>query len=443
MRLESAAILLALACATGTGCGNSNARPPMEGQTMIPAGRGRLPTEPYSPVDQPGPVPYDNARVTREVDGDAAASRVRPSADVERALERAVPSLAEPFDPASDGSRKAATQSGAASPGAFSVVGGVVAEVNSTPIFADKVISDIEPVLSARAREMDANQFRAFATKEIGEQVQENIRRELEFAAAERELDDRDKERAKHMAERWRQQATAAAGGSVETVRRQYAAHGREFDVEVHEQFRRFMSILYLQKRILPRAQVNAADMRAYYNANVEKAFTVRDAAQFEMIQVDPVKVGGREEARKRAEDYRAQAAGGRNFAELVAYSNRPPLRKSDGELPWWEKGAFALAAVEEAAWKLEPGSVSDVIEDGGKFYVIKLEQKRKGRVVPFEEEQTQKTIREELVGKRLGLLRQQQTDDLRKEAIIRTNPAMMQSALDIAMQRYPFWATK
>jgi parvulin-like peptidyl-prolyl isomerase len=387
-------------------------------------------------------LPYDSARVPRDPEKRSPPTTLRPSAAVERALERAVPSLAEPLDPSASPST-AATSKPVASPGAFHVVGGVVAEVNNTPIFADKVISDIEPVLAARAKEFDAQQFRTFATKEIDDQVRENIERELEFAAAERVLDQREKDQAAFMAERWRQQEITAAGGSLETARRRHAEHGRDFDNEVKEQYRRSMSILYLQKKILPLVQVNAADMREYYDANLQKEFTVRDAAQFEMIQVDPLKIGGRDEARKKIDDLQGRAATDEDFAALVKFSNRPPMRNSEGELPWVDRGAFALSAVEEAAWKLEPGQVSGVVEENGKFYIVKLEQKRKGRVVPFEEEQTQDAIRKVIYSGRFGTLRRKQINDLRKEAIVRTDPVMMQSALDIAMQRYPFWAAK
>jgi len=61
-----------------------------------------------------------------------------------------------------------------------------------------------------------------------------------------------------------------------------------------------------LQKKIFPQTQVTAAEMRQYYEDNRDKLFTVRDAAQFEMIQVDPVKVGGREIAKQKITEYQA-----------------------------------------------------------------------------------------------------------------------------------------
>ena len=172
-----------------------------------------------------------------------------------------------------------------------------------------------------------------------------------------------------------------------------------------------------------------------------DRIHTLRDAAQFEMIQIDPAKVGGREAAKQKIEDLRTRALNGEDFASLAKFSNGPRMRDSAGELRSWDRGAFALTSVEDAAWKLQPGGVSDVIEDGGKFYIVRLERKQPGRVKPFEEEATQTKIRETLSSQKFQPLYQKLTEDLEKQSIIRAEPEMMQSAIEIAMQRYAQWA--
>jgi parvulin-like peptidyl-prolyl isomerase len=278
------------------------------------------------------------------------------------------------------------------------------------------------------------------AQDEIRKQVAENVDRELLFAAADRLLDDKDKKQAELYAEGWRQQQIILAGGSIETARRRYAAHGRDFDREIKEEYRRRLIQQLFWKKVFPQIQLNADEMRKYYDDNIEKEFTVRDAAQFEMIQIDPAKVGGREVAKQKIEDLRSRAKNGEDFTALAKFSNVKPLRNSEGELPWWDRGAFALSAVEDAAWKLQSGEVSDVIEDGGRLYVVKLEQKRLGRIKPFDEEATQDQIRQELTAQKFRPREKEMLDRLRKESIVRTEPEMLQSALDIAMQCYPQW---
>src|SRR5262249_32235597 len=78
--------------------------------------------------------------------------------------------------------------------------GSVIVDVNGTPIFAHKVISTIEPVLSQKAKDArDEKQFKSMARDEITKQVQALIRNELEFAAAQRSLDNQEKALADYL----------------------------------------------------------------------------------------------------------------------------------------------------------------------------------------------------------------------------------------------------
>lgn len=439
MRSMCAMIILAVVCViTGCRTGGAARSERLDGQTIMP-GRGRLPTEPYSPVDQPGQVPYDDTDRDRERDRSQQRGGVG-SDDTDGVVDRAVPPLAEPFDASAP---PATAPQGTVAPGVFMTIGGVVAEVNSVPIYADKVVSDLEVDLAAKARNLSEARFREYAAEELRKQVTENIEREMLFAAADRLLDQASKEQAKYIAEQWRQQEITKAGGSIETARRRYAEHGRDFDKLVEEAYRDALSKLLLRKHILPRIQVTAAEMRQYYEANREKEYTVRDAAQFEMIEIDPVKVGGTALAKEKIEDLRARAAAGEDVTALAKFSTGPQLRSSAGELPWFERNAFALPAVEEAVWKLDPGEVTPVIEERGRFYIARLERKRPARVIPFEEEATQDEIRQKLWDAKFQPLYREMIEDLRRESIVRTEPAMLESALEIAMQRYHQWAGK
>jgi parvulin-like peptidyl-prolyl isomerase len=431
---------LVAGCSSG---GRPVPREQLDGRPIMTPPRGRLPTEPYSVVDQPGAVPYDSStpviRGPRTGEG-RSPDDVALSPAATRALDRAVPPLAEPFDQSQSSASTTAPTSRAVSPGSFKTIGGVVAEVNSTAIYADKVISDIEPALAAQAPQLTQQQFMRFAADEIRQKVSERVNAELLYAAADRLLDDKDKRQAEIIAEIWRQQQVTDAGGSQELAKHRFENQGRNFEDQVHEEYRRQMVQGLLRKRIIPQTQVTAAEMRQFYEANRDKLFTVRDQAQFEMIQVDPAKVGGLDIAKQKIEEYRAWANDGRDFNELAKFSNRPRLRNAEGELSWIDRGAFALTALEDAVWKTQPGDVTPVVEEGGKFYIAKVEQKRLGRVKPFEDEQTQfdieKTLREQKFKPRYDEMLQ----GLRRQSIVRAEPGMMQSALDIAMQRYPQW---
>jgi parvulin-like peptidyl-prolyl isomerase len=456
MRMTAAAaapaIPLVLACAAAaalTACtSNPAAREErMSGETIMP-GRGRLPTEPYSPVDQPGELPYDEARGQREpITGEARAT-AEPTSAMVRAVDRAVPPLAQPLD--QNGPRKttgaaAATQAATTNPaasvdGSFQTVGGVVAIVNGVAIYADKVIADMERDLAAKAAMYDQATFRTYAEQQVPKQVGAAIRREMLVAAANRLLDERDKEMAKFAAEMWRQREITKAGGSIEMARVRAAANKLNFDQLVEETHRDELGKRLIIKRVVPQIQITAAEMRRYYEDNLEKVYTERAAAQFEMIQIDPAKVGGDALAKQKIDDLHARAVAGEDFRELAKFTTGLKLRDTEGQLKWFERGAFAVPAVEEAVWKLQPGQITPMIQDGGKYYIARLEQRREQRVRAFEEAAVQDQIKDTLWTQQFNPRYEAMMEGLQRDAIVRTDPTMMQTAIDIAMQRYPIW---
>ena len=102
---------------------------------------------------------------------------------------------------------------------------------------------------------------------------------------------------------------------------------------------------------------------------------------------------------RRRAEDLRRKAASGSDFAQLARESSEDPgTRETGGSL-----GAFARdthsKAFDEAAFKLRPGSVSDVVETEYGFHIIKVFARETARVRTLEEMTPE--IRARLLAKR------------------------------------------
>src|SRR5581483_10109564 len=102
------------------------------------------------------------------------------------------------------------------STGEYITIGGVVAEVNGTPIYANKILKALDTALATKAKELDAKQFEHVASDLINKQVQEYVRAELEYAAADRNLQSDDKTLADNLTMQWRQKRITECGGSVE-----------------------------------------------------------------------------------------------------------------------------------------------------------------------------------------------------------------------------------
>src|SRR5688500_11743489 len=360
-RLSAAAVLLLVVVAAG--CAKRGGDP-FAPDDMIQS-RTRLPNEPTSPVDQPGAIPYDNPQAAPD---DRQPPRPAPGNNAGRMPQSLVPRNDVP-----------ATQNGVAANGAaapstrpttsnfenagYQTIGGVVARVNNTPIYAEQVLAAIESKLADHARQHDEATFRKLAEKEIGDAVTKAIIAELQFAAAERYLSHEERQQAQDMATAWRARQVNMHGGSNEAAREYYRLKGADFEQLVSQQHRNFLRQLYDRKKIYPRVRVTAADMRRFYEQNQGTAFTIKDAAQFEVIKIDPKRVGSAEEARAKAEEIRSRAAGGEDFAKLTEFSHLPRMRAADGTLSWIQRGAVALDAVEAAVWKLNPGEGTPAVE--------------------------------------------------------------------------------
>lgn len=120
--------------------------------------------------------------------------------------------------------------------------------------------------------------------------------------------------------------------------------------------------------------------LRAAYRQNPEWELRVRH-----VVRLVPEGSGrqAREEARRAAEQVRASAVAGEDFARLAAqHSEEPGAERSGGLLDWGREGGW-VAPFWEAALRLQPGETSPVVETVYGYHVLRLEERRP---VPLEE---------------------------------------------------------
>jgi hypothetical protein len=236
-------------------------------------------------------------------------------------------------------------------------------------------------------------------------------------------------------------QQITRAGGSVELAKRRARDEfGVDFDDLVQEQSRTELTRIYEQKKIWPRTQVTAGDIRDYYDKNVDREFSEAERVKFRLLKVDNVRSGGKDAAATKMADIYKRAKAGEDFTEIAMKENDERMFAGKEPLEM-APTSFSIAKVRDVLPKLQPGQVSEPVQDAGAYYLVKLEERKPGRVQPFEEQQVQDKIRVKLKLEQYRKLRELDFARLMKGAAIRGDLEMANIALDMAMQKYAQYA--
>jgi parvulin-like peptidyl-prolyl isomerase len=409
------------------GCAANNPRNLSSNMFIAPA------SPQADPADAPAPTPADSI----------ASPDIAPPLETPTTLPTTQPLVAVAPD----------TTAPATQPlqgGVYMTLGGVVADVNGTPIYANTLLSMLDKEFSVKAKEMDPEEFRRFARIELEKAREASIQDEVRFAAADQGLTPDEKKIIDAVMTQYMQKKITDAGGSVELAKRRALADGLTFEQLLHKQLRLITWDLYSQHHILPRVQVSVDDMREFYHAKVNELYSQRNQARFRVIMIDPARLGGpdpKAAARERIRLIRSKAVRGDDFASLASSENHDDYLKARGGDPggWIERDSYRIDAVDKAIWKIQPGEVTDVVEDDGLFYIAKLEDRKIGKTQPFDDPAVQSDILNRLRTQQLSVLYDELEEKLESEAVVRGKPgdSLLDPAVDIAMQRYAQWTAR
>lgn len=252
----------------------------------------------------------------------------------------------------------------------------VVARVNGTDISKEALLERAS-VIEAQARGAVETSSIAFYRRVLGELVDaELLFQESEDKGVVVESADVDAQletiKSRLPDEAAFQQALAAEGLTLE---------------ELRAQMRRDLSIQRLiENDIAPRVEVTDADMKRFYDENSEQ---MREPDRLRVSHIlkrvpPDASAEDREAAREEIVRLREEAEGGADFAALAReHSEDPGSAAGGGELVITR--GQTVPPFEEAAFALEPGGLSNVVETQFGFHIIRLTERMEGSVVPFE----------------------------------------------------------
>lgn len=195
---------------------------------------------------------------------------------------------------------------------------------------------------------------------------------------------------------------------SEKEIKTYYAAHGSDPDFQLPERV--------TAAHILVAARSNLVTQRLQGEKNVSGE-ALASAVREEMGRL-----------RRRAEELRRRAMTGANFPTLARESSEDPAtRDRGGDLGTFPRNSHA-PAFDEAAFALQPGSISEVVQTEFGFHIIKVSKREPGRRQTLAEATPE--IRRRLLGKLEADKLTAWLKDARRKAIVRINEPFRFGAL-------------
>ena len=137
-----------------------------------------------------------------------------------------------------------------------------------------------------------------------------------------------------------------------------------------------------------------------------------------------------RDSVRQLAESLRQRAAQGADFAALATqYSQDPGSAQRGGDLGFFGRGRM-VAPFEEAAFELQPGEISPVVESPFGYHVIQVEERRQPELADQRDE-----FRQFMVQRAEHEAQTAYLDSLSKAAEVQMQPGGLAVAKEIAKQ--------
>lgn len=157
--------------------------------------------------------------------------------------------------------------------------------------------------------------------------------------------------------------------------------------------------------------------IQEYYRKHRDE-FTSKEEIRLRMIMVPSRALEGNAASQKAlAEELISKLAGGADFARIAQIYSEDSTRDLGGDWGWLERKTLA-GPLEKVAFSIPRGKVSNIIEVGGNFYILKVEEKRGGVTKPMAEVRAE--VEKKLLQEESQRLQENWLASLRQKATIR-----------------------
>ncbi len=142
-----------------------------------------------------------------------------------------------------------------------------------------------------------------------------------------------------------------------------------------------------LESEVHAKVLVKPGDVSAFYEKNPDKFKQTEAARASHILVIVPPNADAKTRAtlKARAETALKAAKAGKDFGALARQYSQDASAQRGGDLGFFPRGQM-VPAFEQAAFALQPGQVSDLVETQFGYHIIKLTERRSARTIPFPE---------------------------------------------------------
>jgi peptidyl-prolyl cis-trans isomerase C len=326
------------------------------------------------------------------------------------------------------------------------VVAASLLRVNGDYLTVDDILRAAADRLKELPADMPEQAFRTSAAQIIQQTIDQQVLQTLVYAEAGRRLSDEQNKYIDRELERKLREMVANAGGSRTRLEEDLAVQGTDLKT-VAKDARRDMSVsLFLNQRFQPAITVTRGMLWDYYQQHISEYSTPRQV-QMQIIAApfadfisatapsDADVSAARSAARALVEQARAAVAGGEDFGAVARGLSRGVKASGGGLWPMMPAGSFRERPVERAAFTMNEGQVSDVIETDTGCYLVKVRKVEAGTVVSFED--AQQRIDQALRREKAARLEQEYLDKLLRRSDVNQDRRFIPLAVDRATDLY------
>ena len=160
------------------------------------------------------------------------------------------------------------------------------------------------------------------------------------------------------------------------------------------------------------------AKVEEYYK-NHRDEFTSREQIKLGLIMIPSHASDGEAVAQKAmADEIFTKLQHGAEFERMAQLYSEDSTRENGGDWGWVDRKTLA-GPLEKAAFALEPGKISNIIEFSGNYYILKVEDKHGGETKTLE--QARPDIEKKLIHDEAQKLQEKWLASLRSKAYIKT----------------------